>query len=108
MGFSLLFNIFDAYIKEENIFLTEDINSDMDRVIERAYEVLISNGGEVLGKEQLKMRICYPSLSSDELQLKHPQIKTEIFLFNQSENRVSHVLCRNKTSDDDFEVVRKF
>lgn len=109
MGFSLVFNIFDAYIKEDNLMLTDDINTDMDKVIERANNIIISNGGEVLGRESIKMRICYPSISAEDFAFNtHIQgVQTEIFLFNKTDSNVAHVLCRNKINDEEFEVVSK-
>lgn len=34
--------------------------------------------------------------------------KTEIFLFNNSKDNLSYVLCKNKVSEEDFDAVNLY
>lgn len=60
-----MFNIYEAYIKEQNLMIEDDLNSQMDSILETVKNVLISNTGEVVGKEEVKMRICYPTVTNE-------------------------------------------
>ncbi len=80
--------------------ITEDSASEMERIIEIAKQNLISNDAEIIGKYQIKMRICYPNIT-----IENSEIKTEIFLFNKLGDKVSHVLCKNKLTEDSFDIV---
>jgi hypothetical protein len=39
----------------------DDLNNRMDQILENSKNILLANGGEYLGKEEIKMRICYPN-----------------------------------------------
>ena len=85
------------------MMITDDLNINIDKILEKAKNNLIHYGADLIKKEHIKMRICYPNFTTDDY---GPSvIKREIFLFNKSNDKVAHVLCRNKISDDDFDIV---
>jgi hypothetical protein len=39
----------------------EDLNNRMDHILDNSKNILIANGAEYLGSEEIKMKICYPN-----------------------------------------------
>jgi hypothetical protein len=43
----------------------DDLNNRMDQILENSKNILIANGGEYIGNEEIKMKICYPNAVAD-------------------------------------------
>jgi hypothetical protein len=38
---------------------SNDLGDKSDSILEEAKKILLANGGEIIGDEEIKMRICY-------------------------------------------------
>lgn len=73
----------------------------VESILEKTKDIIVKNGAVLESNEEMKMGICYPK----EMNY-NTNVRTEIFLFERIQNNVSYVLCRNKISEDVFEVVK--
>lgn len=90
-----------------------DLNDRTEYILHEATKILLNSGGEFICEEEIKLRICYKNkmtesisilLISKEFEINSTK-QTELYLFNRINNCVSHVLCRNKRTEEDFDVV---
>ncbi len=62
-----VFNIYDAFTKMDNMMAMDDTNQQMDYILYNCKNALLSLGAEIIGKEDTKLRICYPAFITESI-----------------------------------------